>query len=527
MVGICLTACVNYTDDVCPDMTITGGEAYIKLQVLLPTENSTRAIGNPLGGEEGDGREDGVRHENELKNVSIFVIRGNMDAAPTTTFLFKSFMKQGDPGWTDVTCGIDIKFPTGTYLPQEGDRVIIVANAGDITAAVTTLGNLRDRTEYLAWTNGASLTDNNLFVMTSAYNNSSDGVVNVTSHSGQEADPYLASEINIQRTAARIDFMYKQTDNFTGTAPTSELFYNVKDSKSTVQLATVHLENIIPFNLMQQSSYLIKRVTSTNEVTSAIKHGALETTDGNHVPTNYVIEPHTLTKQSAVDASTLNIWYGGTRAKTIFDDITTRPTTSAYLTGTGIGSYVATQTSKTGMGYFSHYMTLAYTNENTQSKEKHSPDFMTGLLLKTVYEPKTVYSDATLTVATTYTKGTTFWRYTPTKASMVEEDSKYFTTKTAATDYKAAHPDELAEIVEYPNGVCYYNLWLRHANVDADPHETFPMEYGIVRNNIYRIGVEKFTGPGSPTPSYEGPTHVHLRIYVRPWNKRVHPEILL
>lgn len=526
IIGMCHTACTDKSD-VGTVEQIVHDEPYMELRLRVSDETMTRAV--PLGGEEGDGREDGVRHENELSNVSVFVIRGNMDDNAATTFLFKGYMKKGDDGWTGVTCGVDIKFPTGSYLPQHGDRVLVVANAGDLTTSVNTLGDLRDHTTYSAWRNGTKLADNDLFVMSSAYN--SDGVVNVTSHTGMQADPYLASNINIQRAAARIDFMYKETDNFTG-APTTELFYSVKDSKNTDVLATVHLMNIIPFNLMQQSSYLIKRVTTTSDVTSAIKHGALETADGNHVPTNYVIEPHTLTKQSTVDASILDTWYGTTRAKTIFDDLKANPTTSSYITGTGIANYVATHTlaSPVELGYFSHYMTLAYTNENTQSKEKHSPDFMTGLLLRTVYQPKTVYSSYAAGVLTPdggYTQGTTFYRYTPTRASMVEEDSKYFSNETAATAYKTAHPEDMAEIVEYVNGVCYYNLWLRHANVEADPHETFPMEYGIVRNNIYRVGVEKFTGPGSPTPTYESPTRVHLRIFVRPWNRRVHPEILI
>lgn len=496
-------------------------EPYLQLHLRVNSEDNmaTRAT-TPLGGEDGDGREDGVRHENELKNVTVFIIRGNMNSAASTNFLYKGYMKQGDAGWTDVTGGVDIKFQTGAYLPQNNDRVIVVANAGNLTS-INNLGDLRDGTTYSAWHNGATLANNDLFVMTSAYN-SSDGLVNISAHTGFEGDPYLASKINIQRAAARIDFMYKETDNFTGTVPSSELFYKVKDSENTNELATVHLENIIPVNLMQESSYLLRRVTTSNYVTSSVLHGALETADANHIPTNYVIEPHTLAKQSSVDETKLNEWYGSTRAKTIFDN------PASHLTNTGIADYVATQTtaSPLELGYFSHYMTLAYTNENTQSKEKHSPDFMTGLLLKTVYEPKTVYSDASLTVAS-YTKGTTFWRYSPTKASMVEEDSKYFTSQTAANDYKTAHPEDLAEIVEYQNGVCYYNTWLRHANTNSDPHMTFPMEYGIVRNNIYRVGVEKFTGPGSPTPKYDGPEHVHLRIFVRPWNKRVHPEILL
>lgn len=520
---MCLAACSDHDVDTRNESHENSGSyMQLRLQVSMGDNNTTRAV--PQGGEDGDGREQGVRHENDLNNVTVFVIRANagMDAAPTTPFLFSGYMQKGDEGWTDQTLGVDVKFSTGDYLPQENDRVIVVANAGNQTS-IATLGALRDATTYSAWRNGASLTDDDMFVMSSARNNDQ-GKVSVTAHEGTLADPYLSS-LDIQRTAARIDFMYTSS-NFTGATPSDELTYTVKNSTESEQVATVHVDNIIPFNLMQESSYLIKRVTSSANVSSGVNHGALETADGNHIPTNYVIEPHTLTKQGDVTEGMLDQWYGTTRAKTIFAN------PSSYLSNSGIASYVATQTaaSPAELSTFTHYMTLAYTNENTQSKEHHSPDFMTGLLLKTVYEPKTVYSSyaaATLTVDGSYTRGTTFWRYTPTHANMKEEDSKYFSTSDAATAYKNAHPEDLAEIVEYPGGVCYYNIWLRHANKDADPHVTFPMEYAIVRNNIYRVGVERFTGPGTPTPHFNGPDHLHLRIFVRPWNKREHPEIRL
>ena len=507
---------------VCP---VVDEGPYLKLQVQLPKDAATRAV--PKGGETGDGTEDGIRHENELKNVMVFIIRNgyNFDSPSATPFVFKGYVDDSDPTkWTATAYGVDVTFPVGTYIPQHGDRVIVVANAGNLLGLYNNLGELRDGTSYLPWRNGSSLAANDLFVMTSAYNNG-EGSVNVLLHHGTEADPFL-SELHIQRAAARIDFMYKETANFSGTAPTTELFYTVKNSTGTQDLATVHLQNIIPFNLMQQPSYLIKRVATTITSPLTVNHGAMEETTGSplYQPTNYVVEPHTLLKQSVVSDATLNAWYGSTRAQTVFSNPT------PYLSTTGISNYVATHTPKAELGYFTHYMTLAYTNENTQSKEKHSPDFMTGLLLKTIYEPKVVYADKDKTPyspMSAYATGRTFWRYSPTKGGMKEEDCLYFENEMAATGYQAEHPTDLAVIEKFPDGVCYYNIWLRHANVDSDPHVTFPMEYGIVRNNIYRVGVETITGPGSATPSLEAPEHAHLRIFVRPWNLREQPVIRL
>ena len=496
------------------------------LKLDVQSQSGTRS--NPTGGELGDGTEDGVRHENEIRNVCVFIIRNGygMDADASTPFLFKGYYTYGMPDceWTAQPYGVDVKFRLKGYTPADDDRVLIVANSGNIVNSVSNLGALRDFTTYSAWQNHAALADNDYFVMSSAYNNSSDGLVHVTPYPGTFEEPYIAT-MTIQRAAARIDFMYKTGVN-DGTA--GQLTYDVHtdpEDLSSAVIGTMHLQNIIPVNLMQESSYLIKRVTTSDAINSAVRYGALETTGVNGAPTNYVIEPHTLAKQSTVDGSTLDQWYGATRAETVRTGI------NSYLTAaTSITTYMATTTAQAELGYFTHHMTLAYTNENTQSKEHNDPNFMTGLLLKAIYEPKTVYTDAAATVldgTNNYAAGHTFWRYSPTSTEMAEKDCKYFENEAAATAYKAAHPEDLAEIQEYTNGVCYYNIWLRHANIDEDPHLTFPMEYGIVRNNIYRVGVEKVTGPGTALPEMKEPDHIYLRIFVRKWNLRKQPTIRL
>lgn len=533
LLSVCLVACSS--DEAYDDVVIDEEEIQqqapeagyeIKLSLSFTTQNSTRASSNPTSGEDGDGREDGVRHENEINNVCVFIFRSidGFNASATTPFLFKGYFEKGMDGcdWTPIADGVQVEFKAAGYnSPKDNDRVIIIANTGNITGGISTLGALRDFQNYTSFWSKSDIRDDDHFVMSSAYNNGSDGFIHVSTHDGTHSDPFLA-DTRIQRAAARIDFMYNYSDNNDGGA-NNELIYNVKDAMSNV-ISKVHVQNIIPVNLMQQPSYLIKRVTTNSDINSTLLYGALETKDGAGIPNQYVIEPHTMAKQDAVADATLNSWYGDTRAKTVSDNINT------YLTAaTGINGYMATNAtvSETVAGYtFDRNMTLAYTNENTQSKEHNDPNFMTGLLLKAIYEPMTVYSDASLTVAS-YTKGTDFWRYSPTTISMSEENSKYFTIKKAAEDYRDAHPLEMGEVEYFPGGVCYYNIWLRHANIDTDPHLTFPMEYGIVRNNIYRVGVEKVTGPGTALPVMNGPDHIYLRIFVRKWNLRVQPAIRL
>ena len=517
MATVGMTAChTEYEEE------MSRGEAYVSLTLKLPYA-ATRAV--PQGGEEGDGREDGTDAENKVTDAWIFILRhaDGMDAPDDTPLLYTKWFNDADTEeWTTLENGAEIKFSIDGYNIQEGDRVIAVCNAGASLPKPANLGELRNQTAYASW----NRIDGTRFVMSSAYNDPDEGKIITTSKAGTKEDPFV-SILQIQRTAARIDLMYNRAENLSSSG--KELIYKVyanPGNPSSEVLAKMHLQHIIPVNLMQQSSYMIKRVTADADITSTVQYGAKERTAADGIPENYVVEPHTLDKRGTVTDEQLNDWYGNTRAKTIYTDPTTNlPTTS-------IDSYSGTETAKTGLGdNFTHIMTLAYTNENTQDKDHQSTDFITGLLLRAVYEPAKVYTDKDCTTEytpmTDYATGRTFWRYSPTRTEMREADCLYFSNQAAAEGYRAAHPSDMAEITEFTNGICYYNVWLRHANVDSDPHLTFPMEYGIVRNNIYRVGLSKVTGVGTPAPNKNEPEHLSLRIFVREWNLREQPTIRL
>lgn len=518
MATVCMTACQTEYEE-----GMSQGEAYVSLTLQLPSA-ATRAV--PQGGEEGDGHEDGTAAENMVKDVWIYILRhpDGMDAPDDTPLLYTKWFNDADTeGWTrQGDGGVEIKFSIDGYNVQDGDRVIAVCNAGASLPKPANLGELRNQTAYAAW----SKADGTRFVMSSACNDSDEGKINVSSKAGTKEDPFVSS-LHIQRAAARIDLMYNHSENMSssGTELIYKVYENPNDPSSTV-VGKMHLQNIIPVNLMQQSSYMIKRVTSTNDISSPVQYLAKERTATDGTPANYVVEPHTLVKRGSVSDRQLNAWYGDTRATAVFANPT------PYLSTTGIKAYNGTETEKPGLGdNFTHVMTLAYTNENTQDKDHQSTDFITGLLLRAIYEPAKVYTDKDCTTEyapmTDYASGHTFWRYSPTRTEMNEADCIYFSNQAAAEGYKAAHPSDMAEITEFTDGICYYNVWLRHANVDSDPHLAFPMEYDIVRNNIYRVGLSKVTGPGTPAPALNAPEHVSLRIFVREWNLRVQPSIRL
>ena len=55
-------------------------------------------------------------------------------------------------------------------------------------------------------------------------------------------------------------------------------------------------------------------------------------------------------------------------------------------------------------------------------------------------------------------------------------------------------------ITKYQDGICYYTYFIKHAE-DGDDTTVSPMEYAIVRNNIYQVNVTGINDIGSVTPT--------------------------
>lgn len=72
------------------------------------------------------------------------------------------------------------------------------------------------------------------------------------------------------------------------------------------------------------------------------------------------------------------------------------------------------------------------------------------------------------------------------------------------------------------NFSCYYNYWIKHED-NQRPTDMGVMEFGIVRNNIYRLSVNKIAGLGSGDPFIEPEqpdeykAEMNIDINVLPW----------
>lgn len=78
---------------------------------------------------------------------------------------------------------------------------------------------------------------------------------------------------------------------------------------------------------------------------------------------------------------------------------------------------------------------------------------------------------------------------------------------------------------------CYYPYWIRHSN-NKDAHTMGIMEFGIVRNNIYKLSVSSLNGfgiteldPDTPDENFE--LYLEVDLYVKDWVLRYNEDIEL
>lgn len=503
LVGICLSACTDYGDDV---VISREGDYYLQLRISFNDEGAvTRAV--PEGDEDGDGREDAHYNENSIYNICFFIYNDDgklfNDAANTTTFKYKAYVGgltlTGNGPHT--TSPIKIK----SYTPAAGDRIIVLANVGDLTSSYSTVGDLRtaEIAHSSVWSTGSKIKDYSMFAMSSCTDDANYGKVDNTK-AGSESDPFLA-EAQIERIAARVDWVLPLNSSSQPDLDANGAKYSVSE---TGTVGTMYITDIRIVNDAVTNTYMLRRSSST--VGGSVTYMAKQEVDDKKRPKSYVITPSTVAKGSE---TTYDTWFGASTYAASQDPAT-------FFSGSTYNVYnnASSTDDHFTIGDDCCY-TIGYTMENTMDYTKQNNNLRTGLLLKSVFVPTTVYTAVDLSTQTAGTYGTTFY-YLENEDDRTQ--SIFFSSSELMESYATAHPGHYTKHT-YTNGVCYYYIWIKHAGCDDPALEgTYPMEYAIVRNNIYRIKVEKVLSIGTPTPE---PTKEAIRV--RKWNRREHPLIEL
>lgn len=351
-------------------------KAYLQVRVTVDGSGDTRASRadkGPQGGEDGNGREPGTNHENDVNTLTVLLYKSDkndlseadakIDYVYTFTNLNPVTTSSGkDATYTTVPKEIDAAIVGKNY------HVIVIANADDMTSRCKgqKIKDVRDLQMSKVCTRDADITKFSNFIMSSK----EDAKIDFTTE-GSETNPYLVT-VDIERLAARIDIIPNAEYDKTNQG----YYYDVKDGANVI--GGFKLESVTPTkvmtSVMTSGEYLIKRVSSDKDV-SAVTYFGFETKDAGNKATNYVVCPWTK------DRTGLTL----SNAEGPISLYNVKMTTSTSTT-VGEASYI-----------------LDYVMENTTTD--NAEDYSTGLIFKGKYYESSEW-DATKKQPTTGATGT-------------------------------------------------------------------------------------------------------------------------
>ncbi|MBQ0103821.1 MAG: Mfa1 fimbrilin C-terminal domain-containing protein [Prevotellaceae bacterium] len=512
-------------------------DIFIQLNLTTNGKVGTRAgLGDdhPYGGENGDGTEEGHFHENEINNINIFIYHAaDVNAAASTEIKYKKYFSYIN--LTEIVSGREYKSKpmlVRGYKPESGDRIIVLVNMGDMTTKVdannngtVTLGEVRDALVTSAWgVSGTSINDFYNFAMSSAIDDTDEGKV-IVSTDGSYEYPFSAA-VTIERVAARIDFGFDKS--LEASSYRGYIEYPVEGTDDKFRLSHIRM-----VNASQAPTYALKRTATTVNPLDGVNYLGDETVvTSTHIPNNYVVEPNTTRKKkdASITEADLSSWYGASTLQASLSTSFIAPNTyKVHSTASDAEVFEVCD-----YGSIKNYCyTLGYAMENTMDKSCADARVMTALQIKGTYVPAKVYvyvDDETKSYkeesSTPYTAGTDFWYF---DNQTTPANSYPFVSKADLDKYAAKHPSEDYVERHYVKGECYYYVWIRHSMYSDPTYKSgsFPMEFGIVRNNIYRIYVDKVLKIGPEVPTPELPDLISSHIHVRDWRLRIHEDILL
>ena len=272
-------------------------KAYLQVKVTVEGNGDTRAsraTTGPQGGEDGDGREPGINHENDVNSLTVLLYKSDKedlseaDATIDYVYTFTNLNKVTTSSGSDATY---------TTVPKEIDaaivgknyHVIVIANADDMTSKCCIgkkISEIRDMQMDKVCTRNDDIANFTDFVMSSKKDAKIDFSGKSGSGTGTESDPYVVN-VDIERLAARIDIIPNATFDRTSKG----YYYNVMDGTNVI--GGFKLESVTPTKVMTKGEYLIKRVSSDKAVTSVTYYGEEEMNPTTKASTNYVVCPWT------------------------------------------------------------------------------------------------------------------------------------------------------------------------------------------------------------------------------------------
>ncbi|MCD8174246.1 MAG: Mfa1 family fimbria major subunit, partial [Alistipes sp.] len=133
----------------------------------------------------------------------------------------------------------------------------------------------------------------------------------------------------------------------------------------------------------------------------------------------------------------------------------------------------------------------------------------TMVMIKGVFTPDT-WLKADGSSGGTATGDGTFWRVaTVTSDGSKALDPGYYEATPVGAPVTPGSPDETKVVLEYPQGVCYYPVWLRNNNPPSGENK-----YTVKRNSYYKLTIDSVNGSGwnDPDESIDPPTPLDRQV---------------
>ncbi len=484
--ALCLSAC---TDEASPS-SLAGDEdegsgVFVSVVVNTGGDASTRV---PTGDEDGDDHQPGEGDENKVHDLNVFFFQGDNginsagNPAVDCQLYFNSaeLIPARDGGTTYYSVAKEVT--DNGLLIGKTYCVLVIANAGSRLTGANTLDALRDY--RIAQPVSADYTR---FLMASA---SDAGPITIEPRTRN--NPVEVS-VRVERMAARVDCCWNDSYEVTGEELPSE------GGSSSTEADKVKILGASLVNRYRGETWAFKRVTNGLTDLNDITYLGDETVNNSGVASNYVLDP--LTASADKSNSDYNYYYTEYVNWDVDADADFQnPFNNNEVTSTDDDANT--------------YIRWAYTRENinqappvldaTNWRELYA----TGIMFQARYTPAG------------FTKGETFYVY----------PNNNVRTIYTANELRKEHGDVFADLPEanwgdvdgcevYDQGRCYYVYWIRHAD-DNNAAAISPMEYAIVRNNIYQLKINSISGLGTPEPdSNVEEVEFDIHVQVKPWAK--------
>ena len=496
-------------------------QVFMQFNLELPAVS--RSTTQTEGGSDA-GVEIGKDYENQVSEVLV-VITDATEGSTYDKFIAKSSVVT--PSSANNTTYV-VPFKTTELASSAGKsvNVYVYCNPTEELTKATTFDVNKDYYTLTDATN-ATIWTKNKFLMTNADDDYERTLPANLDNYKVESNPFDLETIKVERAAARFDYK---------SSVANETYTLMEDENGDPEI-TITLTDMALVNLSKEFYYL-RRVSADGTSTSA-------TIGGTETNTNYVVD----TDYEWKSGSTITDYSGH------FFYVYNQNSASADYTWTSISSLTKneddTDNSWNTDGTKDDYKIWRYATENTIPAQvsNQKKGITTGVVFKGEIQGATEDMKTLLNgTNTVYVFDNILWGEwsdVKTAAEAKESDNTTLANPSLAAAYNEATKDSYTDAKAVAAGftifkpntnkkyeVLYY-YWNRH-NDNNNNGSMGPMEFAVVRNNVYKLSVTEVHKFGHPTnpgddpdpenpedPDEEDDVYFKVAVEVLPWVVRI------